>query len=81
MENWDDRNYMESCANQSGCTNCDNDESGSWCYPTNNECTTVIRDENGMSEEWFYCDIETIPDSTTLQTGTAIFFFFFLKNV
>ena len=73
---------MKSCANQSGCTNCDNDENGSWCISTNKECTTVIRDENGSSKGWFYCDIETIPDSIPLQTVSAIFFFFFLlKNV
>ena len=52
---WDQSDYRDSCANQQGCTDCD--ESGyTWCQPTNFECDTVERDGNGDSEEWFRCD-------------------------
>ena len=55
---WDgyhDGYYQESCANQRGCTDCD--ESGyTWCEPTNPECDTVERLENGDSSNWFRCN-------------------------
>ena len=52
---WDRSGYRDSCGNQQGCTDCD--ESGyTWCNPTNNECDTVEREENGDSKRWFRCD-------------------------
>ena len=57
---WDDSEYRDSCANQTGCTDCD--ESGfGWCHPTDMECKTVERDSEGNSKGWFRCEIET-PD-------------------
>ena len=63
---WDDSDYLDSCANQTGCTDCD--ESGfDWCHPTDMECKTVERDSEGNSKSWFRCEVET----TDLLEGIA----------
>ena len=60
METWDDSDYDANCANQNGCTNCDGDPDGSWCFSTKPECATVERHEDGVSSAgWFYCDAES----------------------
>ena len=52
---WDHRKYRDSCANQQGCTDCDRG-GYTWCHPTNLECDTVERKENGDTNGWFRCD-------------------------
>ena len=58
MEEWDFSHYTSSCANQKGCTNCDNDVQ-SWCESTDSECANVERREDGSSNGWFYCGDNT----------------------
>ena len=55
---WDYSNYMASCADQEGCTLCDNDDAH-WCIPTDFECDTVERNSDGTSKAYFYCEVDT----------------------
>ena len=56
-DQWDDSEYLDSCANQKGCTDCDS--SGyTWCFPTDRECDEVERYDDGTNDSanWFKCD-------------------------
>ena len=49
---------MDSCADQEGCTLCDDDDAH-WCVPTDFECDTVERNSDGTSKAYFYCEVDT----------------------
>ena len=59
---WDAGEYLESCANQSGCTNCDDDEDGSWCAAANQGPCMLNGELQG--EGWFYCDAPSTGKSS-----------------
>ena len=54
-DHWDWSDYLDSCANQQGCTDCDGSDR-TWCEAINEECNEVQRDSNGTSQAWFWCD-------------------------
>ena len=56
---WDDSVFMESCANQQGCTDCAG-EGRTWCHSTDYDCDEVVRNSNGDSEGWFWCESGTV---------------------
>ena len=63
QDQWDASDFMDSCANQQGCTDCAA-EGRTWCLPTNHECAEVERDTDGTSLNWFWCEEGTIPPPT-----------------
>ena len=71
---WDDSALMSSCANQQGCTDCTG-VGRTWCQPTDIDCDEVVRDSNGASEGWFWCEAETAtpPAGNTFETESAHF--------
>ena len=58
-DHWDFSHYLDSCADQEGCTDCD--ESGrTWCQSANTECDKVERDSDGNSQGWFWCAADPV---------------------
>ena len=63
QDQWDASDFMDSCANQQGCTDCAA-EGRTWCPTINDECAEVERDTDGTSLGWFWCEAGTIAPPT-----------------
>ena len=55
QDHWDWSHYLDSCANQQGCTDCDGSDRP-WCATIDDECGEVERNSNGTSRGWFWCN-------------------------
>lgn len=64
QESWTDSACLDE--EQKGCTNCNDNPLGSWCYTTDVNCPEVELNEAGKSEGWFYCNAnaDAITEST-----------------
>ena len=71
-DTWDRSYYTQLCANQVGCSNCDNDAYGSWCETVDSECATVQRGSDGVSEGWTYCETPNPTPNPTIS-GKQLF--------
>ena len=71
QDQWDASDFMDSCANQQGCTDCAS-EGRSWCYSTSYDCDEVESDSNGDSEGWFWCNAETVSPTSGITSHNKI---------
>ena len=54
-DHWDFGHYLDDCANQQGCTDCDG-SGRAWCATIVDECNEVERGSDGTSLGWFLCN-------------------------